>query len=64
MVIVGIDEQFTYTKAAYAVACLSASKSSPCLFISTNQDTTLPTAGHTLPGGGSCVAMVATAAGR
>lgn len=35
-----------------------------CMFISTNQDSTLPTAGHTLPGAGSCVAMLATAAGR
>lgn len=35
-----------------------------CMFISTNQDSTLPTAGHTLPGAGSCVAMLATASGR
>jgi len=34
------------------------------LFVSTNQDSTLPTAGHTLPGAGSCVAMLATASGR
>ncbi len=82
-VIVGIDAELTYTKVAYALACLnrkkdpsSASASDPtaaaaaidsnysCLFLSTNQDSTLPTAGHTLPGAGSCVAMLAAASGR
>ena len=60
-VVIGIDEELTYTKIAYGVACLQRDD---CLFISTNQDSTLPTAGHTLPGAGSCVAMLATAAGR
>lgn len=60
-VVIGIDEELTYTKIAYGVACLARAD---CLFISTNQDSTLPTAGHTLPGAGSCVAMIATASGR
>lgn len=73
-VIVGIDEQLTYTKAAYAVACLNQPADGQgdkndvtnrkCLFISTNQDSNLPTAGHALPGAGSCVSMIATACGR
>jgi len=73
-VVVGIDEQLTYTRVAYGVACLHQLKdphgsrsdvsNRSCLFISTNQDSTLPTSGHTLPGAGSCVAMVATASGR
>ena len=70
----GIDEQFTYTKCAYAVAALSqlrdpagdphADDNRRCMFISTNQDSTLPTGGHLLPGAGSCVAMIATSSGR
>jgi 4-nitrophenyl phosphatase len=59
-VVVGIDDELTYTKVAYANAALR-NKAKKTLFISTNQDSTLPTNGNTLPGGGSCVAMVATA---
>ena len=71
-VVVGIDDELTYTKMAYGLACLNRRHGGgeggvldrPCLFISTNQDANLPTAGHTLPGAGSCVAMMAVAAGR
>lgn len=72
--VVGIDEQLTYTKVAYATAVLNQVRDASghrndvlnrrCLFISTNQDSNLPTAGHTLPGAGSIVQMIATATGR
>lgn len=98
--VAGIDDQMTYTKCAYAAACLRQRKHFPvppaaaaapadvaassvqdgpapsesgsslapieykCLWISTNQDTTLPTEGHSLCGAGSCVDFVAAAAGR
>lgn len=68
-VVVGIDEQFTYTKAAYAVACLTSLKDNSTddyrsIFVSTNQDSNLPTGGHSLPGAGSVVSMIATASSR
>lgn len=43
-VAVGIDDQLTYTKVAYAVAHLKADPT--ILFISTNDDANLPTAGE------------------
>jgi 4-nitrophenyl phosphatase len=45
---VGIEDQLTYTKVAYAVAHLRSDPS--ILFISTNDDANLPTTGHILPG--------------
>jgi 4-nitrophenyl phosphatase len=73
-VIVGIDAEFSYSKAAYALTALSrlrdpqgdrrSEANRQALFISTNQDSTLPTAGQTLPGAGSVVAMIASCASR
>ena len=61
-VIVGMDVEMTYAKAAHACAYLREVPG--CIFISTNQDNTFPADGRILPGGGSCVAMVAWAAER
>lgn len=61
-VVVGIDTQFSYTKMAYAVRCLHANPN--VLLIATNTDATLPVPGGVLPGGGSVVAAVSTAAQR
>jgi len=41
-----------------------ASAEKEVIFISTNQDRTLPTPGHLLPGGGSIVHMISIASGR
>ena len=60
-VIVGIDPYFTYTKLAYAHKCL---QKSDCLFIATNTDNSFPGANCLLPGGGSIVAAVKTAANK
>eukprot|EP00808_Paulinella_micropora_P021895 g44757.t1 len=59
-VLVGSDEFLTYTKVAHAMLYLNENPG--CIFISTNQDNTFPSDGRVLPGGGSCVAMVAWAA--
>lgn len=59
-VVVGIDWHFNYTKCAHAARVLA--RGGP--FVATNRDSTYPTAGGLLPGGGSCVAMVENAAGR
>lgn len=61
VVIVGIDIELTYSKVSYAVSHLRQ-KEKKVKLIATNLDYNLPTPGHDLPGGGSCVAMVATAA--
>ena len=67
-VIVGIDDQLTYSKIAYASALLTtppqAPHTSPPLFIATNRDSTLPTSTRDLPGAGACVAAVETASGH
>ena len=65
-VVVGIDDQLTYAKIAYAAALLSEPMAGgqQRLFVATNRDSTLPTAGRDLPGAGVCVAAVETASGR
>ena len=61
-VVVGIDDALTYSKVAVAAVHL---RQRPTVhFIATNRDATLPTAGHELPGAGSCVAMVECASDR
>jgi 4-nitrophenyl phosphatase len=60
-VLVGADWRFTYSKAAYAFRALARPG---CLFISTNQDNTFPTANSLLPGGGCAVAMLRHAYGK
>lgn len=73
--VVGYDSELTYTKVAYALDVLSrvkdplaadrdAESNRAVLFLSTNQDAIFPTAAQSLPGAGSCVAMVAATAGR
>lgn len=58
-VVVGIDRQFTYDKLRRAqYALLHGSK-----FIATNRDATYPTEAGVLPGAGTMVAAVETAAG-
>jgi len=42
----------------------NASRNKEVIFISTNQDRTLPTPGHILPGGGSIVHMISISSGR
>ena len=68
-VIVGIDDQLTYSTVAYASGLLchppdSTEPPQPRLFIATNRDATLPTSGRDLPGAGACVAAVEVASGR
>jgi len=68
-VVVGIDDQLTYAKIAYAAGLLSEPMAADSggqqrLFIATNRDSTLPTAGRDLPGAGACVAAVEAASGR
>lgn len=66
-VVVGIDDQLTYAKIAYAAALLNEpmeDSGQQRLFIATNRDSTLPTAGRDLPGAGMCVAAVEAASGR
>ena len=62
-VVVGIDDQLTYSKVAYAAALLR-DPAVPRLFIATNRDATLPTGPRDLPGAGACVAAVEVASGR
>ncbi len=59
-VVVGMDRGFSYRALAEAQAAVLAG----ALFVATNQDATFPTATGLLPGAGSIVAAVATAAGR
>jgi HAD superfamily hydrolase (TIGR01450 family) len=61
-VVIGMDAELTYTKAAYAMLILQLNPT--CLFISTNRDLTYPSTVRILPGGGSCVAMLAACAQR
>ena len=67
-VVVGIDDRLTYAKIAYAAALLneplSGDEQQQRLFVATNRDSTLPTAGRDLPGAGACVAAVEAASGR
>ncbi len=57
-VVVGMDRNFTFTALAEAQAAILAG----ALFVGTNPDATFPTPSGLLPGAGSVVAAVATAA--
>ncbi len=57
-VVVGMDRQFTYRKLSEAQQAIRGGAQ----FIATNQDATYPVEGDVIPGGGSIVAAVATAA--
>jgi phosphoglycolate/pyridoxal phosphate phosphatase family enzyme len=59
-VVVGMDRRFTYLKLYEAQQALR----SGAAFIATNRDATYPVEGNVIPGGGSVVAAVATAAER
>ncbi len=58
---VGIDRAFTYDKLLFAHAAITRGHAA---LIATNRDATYPTETGEIPGGGSIVAAVATAAGR
>lgn len=60
-VVVGIDRQFTYDKLRFAHAAITRGTAQ---FIATNRDSTFPMETGEIPGGGSLVAALATAAGR
>ena len=60
-VAVGIDRQFTYDKLRFAHAALTRGHAQ---FIATNRDATFPMEDGEIPGGGSLVVALATAAGR
>ena len=60
-VVVGIDRQFTYDKLLFAHAAITRGHAA---LIATNRDSTYPTETGEIPGGGSIVAAVVTAAGR
>ena len=57
-VVVGMDRKFTYAKLHAAQQAILAGAT----FIATNRDATYPREGNVIPGGGSIVAAVATAA--
>ena len=59
-VVVGMDRRFTYRKLHEAQQAILAGAE----FIATNRDATYPVEGNVIPGGGSVVAAVATAAQR
>jgi phosphoglycolate/pyridoxal phosphate phosphatase family enzyme len=59
-VVVGMDRRFTYRKLHEAQQAIRAGAQ----FIATNRDATYPVEGNVIPGGGSIVAAVATAAER
>jgi len=61
-VVVGLDYDFTFVKAAKAAMYLQDKK---CLFVATNSDSNLPTSsGRIMPCAGSMLAMVQTASQR
>jgi len=60
-VVIGIDRQFTYDKLRFAHAAITRGHAQ---FIATNRDATFPMEVGEIPGGGSLVAALATAAGR
>lgn len=60
-VVVGIDRQFTYNKLRFAHAAITRGHAQ---FLATNRDATFPMEEGEIPGGGSLVAALATAAGR
>jgi len=59
-VVVGMDREFTYRKLHEAQQVILKGAT----FIATNRDATYPVEGNVIPGGGSIVAAVATAAER
>jgi phosphoglycolate/pyridoxal phosphate phosphatase family enzyme len=59
-VVVGMDRKFTYRKLHEAQQAIR----NGARFIATNRDATYPVEGNVIPGGGSIVAAVATAAER
>ncbi|KAJ0406846.1 hypothetical protein P43SY_008868 [Pythium insidiosum] len=61
-VVVGLDRNISYFKAAYASVCVRQIPG--CRFIGTNPDPTFPVDGAILPAGGSCVKFVECAVGR
>ncbi|KAG9402823.1 hypothetical protein AC1031_006368 [Aphanomyces cochlioides] len=61
-VVIGLDRAISYYKLSYAATCILTNPG--CKFYATNNDPTYPTDGAILPGGGSCVAALATAVGR
>jgi 4-nitrophenyl phosphatase len=66
-VVVGIDDQLTYSKVSYAASLLrdtTDDAGARRLFVATNRDATLPTGPRDLPGAGACVAAVEVASGR
>jgi phosphoglycolate/pyridoxal phosphate phosphatase family enzyme len=60
VVVVGMDRRFTYAKLYEAQQALREGAE----FVATNRDATYPVEGNVIPGGGSIVAAVATAAER
>ncbi|RMX63177.1 hypothetical protein DD238_005872 [Peronospora effusa] len=60
-VVCGLDRYFSYYKMAYATACVLQIPG--CHFIGTNPDSTFPTDGAIIPGGGSLVRMLECAIG-
>ncbi|MEJ2718470.1 MAG: HAD-IIA family hydrolase [Deltaproteobacteria bacterium] len=60
ILVAAMDRTFTYDKLARAQAAIRRG----ALFWATNRDATLPVEGGLLPGAGSVVAAIATAAGR
>ena len=60
-VVVGIDRKFTYDKLRFAHAAITRGHAQ---FLATNRDATFPMEDGEIPGGGSLVAALATAAGR
>ncbi|CAH0477451.1 unnamed protein product [Peronospora belbahrii] len=61
-VVCGLDRHFSYYKMAYATACVLQIPN--CHFIGTNPDSTYPTDGAIVPGGGSLVHMLEFAIGH
>ncbi|ETI40225.1 hypothetical protein F441_16377 [Phytophthora nicotianae CJ01A1] len=61
-VVCGLDRYFTYYKMAYATACVRQIPG--CHFIGTNPDSTYPTDGAIIPGGGSLVHMLECSIGH
>ncbi|TDH64993.1 uncharacterized protein CCR75_000215 [Bremia lactucae] len=61
-VVCGLDRYFSYYKMAHATACVR--QIPDCHFIGTNPDSTYPTDGAIIPGGGSLVHMLECAIGH
>ncbi|EQC32560.1 hypothetical protein SDRG_09879 [Saprolegnia diclina VS20] len=61
-VVIGLDRAISYYKLSYAAVSILTNPG--CKFFATNTDPTFPVDGAVLPGGGTCVAALATAVGR